>query len=443
MHTLATYSFSRELPDHHSADEFLNGIRNEINSWLKTKNAHIKDGSSGDFKSKSPDGAGSLSCQSRMSSSGSYEKVELEEFFEDSEIFSTSVYTAISDKNVFFYCSLQVEGLESGISRPKGIPKCPSIVRRVAQLSPEWTLNGNRIPGPLEEVNTEADGVVLASEIASMDRRIPIVLIAKTEEGNEVWPNTGADLAYELFGLARVVVASDKATYGLSDQELCANSIDCYDGAIRLYWPRTGKIVPSQLWTERQLLARDRDGRGKNRIKRDIKELIMSAATVSNPRPSLISKIDNEAAADHIASLEETSGQAAALSEKVKTLDRQIEDLTNRLVESERLVIQLSAKLRYQSTYQAPPLVDEADGANDESYHPPAAGEIRFYKKIADKGNHDLLRRFKDCGHTSWQNSAGADKAKKGLEKLEGRNDWKNVWHCGSCTGGGVWKVRW
>lgn len=443
MHTLATYSLSRDLLNHQSATEFLGQVRSEINAWLKTKNAHLKDNGDGEFRSKNPDGAGTLTHTSQASISGSYEKITLEELSGDSEIFSTRIYTAISNLTVSFYCDLQVEGLEAGIARPKVAPRCPSIVRRVSQLSPEWTVNGAKLPGPLSDLQTEAEGVVLAQEIASADRRTPIVLVAKTEAGAEVWPQTASDLAYELFGLARVVLVSDEATYGLSEQDICSNSIECYDGAIRLYWPRTGRIVPSQLWTQHQLLARDRDGRGKNRIKRDIKELVMSAATVSNPRPALISKIDTEATAARISSLEASSGQAGALAEKVKSLERTNEELANRLAESERRILELSTKLKYQATYQAPPVEEETDGANDDSFSSPQSGEVRFYKKIADKGSHDLMRPYKDCGHNSWQNSAGADKARKGLEKLEGRCDWKNVWHCGSCTGGGVWKVRW
>ena len=49
-----------------------------------------------------------------------------------------------------------------------------------------------------------------------------------------------------------------------------------------------------------------------------------------------------------------------------------------------------------------------------------------------------------DCGHITWQGSAKADKAKKGLARLLGEHgDWKKLEHCGSCKGGGVWRVQW
>jgi len=48
-----------------------------------------------------------------------------------------------------------------------------------------------------------------------------------------------------------------------------------------------------------------------------------------------------------------------------------------------------------------------------------------------------------DCGHNSWQGANKADKAKKGIAKLEGTEAWRLVQHCGKCTGGGFWRVEW
>ena len=71
-------------------------------------------------------------------------------------------------------------------------------------------------------------------------------------------------------------------------------------------------------------------------------------------------------------------------------------------------------------------------------------GDERFYKKHYDAPMHDIMLRVGDCGHNSWENAHSADKARKGIARLEGgRNDWKTVQHCASCTGGGMWRVRW
>lgn len=70
-------------------------------------------------------------------------------------------------------------------------------------------------------------------------------------------------------------------------------------------------------------------------------------------------------------------------------------------------------------------------------------GDVRFFKKTHSKGAYDVLVPVENCGHTSWQASNKADKAKKGLERILGRSDWKTLQHCGTCTGGGMWKDRW
>ena len=82
----------------------------------------------------------------------------------------------------------------------------------------------------------------------------------------------------------------------------------------------------------------------------------------------------------------------------------------------------------------------EEDGQASEA---PVAGEVRFYKKTHSKPSYDVLVKISDCGHNSWQSANKADKAKKGIERLEGSSDWKSLYHCGSCQGGGVWKVVW
>lgn len=88
-------------------------------------------------------------------------------------------------------------------------------------------------------------------------------------------------------------------------------------------------------------------------------------------------------------------------------------------------------------------IVPDAPAPQAEEHDEPKAGEERFYKKVSTTPTNDVMRLIGDCGHTTWQNSHGADKARKGLAKLEGRNDWKSLHHCGTCTGGGVWRVRW
>jgi len=80
----------------------------------------------------------------------------------------------------------------------------------------------------------------------------------------------------------------------------------------------------------------------------------------------------------------------------------------------------------------------------DEGTQPPAPGETRYYKKTHSAPKHDILVQVTDCEHNAWQGANQAEKARKGLTRLLGpHNDWKNLHHCGSCTGGGMWRVQW
>ena len=94
----------------------------------------------------------------------------------------------------------------------------------------------------------------------------------------------------------------------------------------------------------------------------------------------------------------------------------------------------------------------EGDGEDDEASaeaeggergSAPEPGSVVFYKKIHGAPRHDVMVRRGDCGHGRWQSAHKADKAKKGIERLEGSRGWKSLWHCGVCEGGGVWKVQW
>ena len=75
---------------------------------------------------------------------------------------------------------------------------------------------------------------------------------------------------------------------------------------------------------------------------------------------------------------------------------------------------------------------------------PPKKGELRFYKKVSSGGGRDKVVQVQGCRHRSWQPAKKADQAKKGIAHLEGgRSDWKTLQHCGSCEGGGMWRVQW
>lgn len=70
-----------------------------------------------------------------------------------------------------------------------------------------------------------------------------------------------------------------------------------------------------------------------------------------------------------------------------------------------------------------------------------AAKRVVFYKKTHSAGRLHFVVRVSDCGHTQWKRAPKAERARKGIAKVEGSNRWKSIHWCSVC--GDVWKVRW
>lgn len=189
----------------------------------------------------------------------------------------------------------------------------------------------------------------------------------------------------------------------------------------------------------------------------------MRASAAGVVRPREIDEIRNAAARAEFAalkarakSLEDFESLANSyakdndvLREELLQKDAEIEALQNAVAklesEKEGLVFHLR-QARPKAAHDVAADDVEPDLPEGEIAEPaaPDRGEVRFYKKKYAAPTHDVMVRVGDCGHNSWQGAAKADKAKKGIARLEGnRDDWKTVQHCGRCTGGGMWRVQW
>jgi hypothetical protein len=148
-----------------------------------------------------------------------------------------------------------------------------------------------------------------------------------------------------------------------------------------------------------------------------------------------------ESSADYHALALAYAEENDALRAKVDHLLRQIGELTSELDDTRLRLDNTELIASYQS--QPEPHIAPLGPLDSEIDKGPQENEVRFYKKKHSKENYDVMVRVADCKDNRWQNAAKAEKAKKGVERLEGRNDWKVIQHCGRCTGGGVWRVKW
>lgn len=425
--------------------------RELVAQWLKVEK-EVDDpwAASGDFESLTKDGTGSFSRQHVSVQSGSLEEVRLEEFTRAGQIFITDIKAVAHGKKLRIYCTLSVTNPETVISPLPVDPRCPSIVRTLLGASSDWHLNKSPLPSAKPMPMTgELGGLALADAIRDAARSLPLVVVSEIE-GEFLWPCLPEDLAFDLAGLAMVVTIDDKATWALS--EAVGKLHSCYNGAVRLYWPprtRTdGEIFfNSTVWTASVLLSDDRDGKGINRIRSTLRRTLMSTAALSIAPPPAIRDIQDASARTRLEELERQAdpnsrelAEARRYARENQDLKAKIEQLQNDLA---RASGRAAAAEHALTQLKAPPL-DEAGQLDATSQtDEPVPGEVRFYKKTHSKGAYDVLVSVDDCGHKSWQPSNKADKAKKGLERILGRTDWKSLQHCGTCTGGGMWKVRW
>jgi hypothetical protein len=268
-----------------------------------------------------------------------------------------------------------------------------------------------------------------------------------------------------------VYSVDEDASWALTD--VLRKPLSTYGGAIRIYWPRVSENddpFRHQLWTAARLQGIDDEPRAAlERIRRQVRTIVMRASAASVVRPSEIDDIRGAAVRSEYAALqakasalEELKAKASSLADfkdiadsyaaDNDTLRRELAardtDLERLRDEVQRLEADKQALIFQLGQAKAPadgPEDIEPDAPEkDEADLPPEPREVRFYKKTHSKPAYDILVRVGDCGHTAWQTAAKADKAKKGLARLLGEHrEWKTLQHCGSCTGGGMWKVQW
>ena len=449
MQVIAAYLLTREdLPD-----EFMKAhvgaVRESLRQWLLEKGAVDPDSAAGVFKSKSNDPTGRFTRTDWSVSAASLERVRLAERTNTGQIFTTTIDVAARDGRVDVYCTLSVANSEAVIAPLPKDAHCPRIVRDLLDRHPGWTVQGYPIPKPEAELLSGKDGAhELAKAIRSPFRSLPIVVISEDDEGNVIWPYVDEYVAYDLAGVARVVRIDDEATWALSDEIGKLHS--CYDGAIRLYWPpqQDGKghsSFSSTVWTPSSLAASDRQGKGQARLRRTLRRIILSTAAIALSPPRSISLVQEEVVRATLEKMKATpDAEGAEVVRLYSEENRQLKE------ENERLESQLSQTSAHLRAVQYALAVKgtQADEEEDEEEvqagdREPIEGEIRFYKKTGSRGAYDRLIQVNDCGHNNWEGANKADKAWNGLKQLTRRDDWDNMWHCASCTGGGMWKVRW
>lgn len=430
-----------------------------VEKWLRSKDASAI-GSTGTYAPE--DGsAGSFKIQEAADGDRTWWMVELQEDTTEGRRFSVGLSVTAGKGRVSVYATLETGSTTTHVMPVSADPRCPRIVRDLLRLAGPWS-HGDSLLSQLRFVRGFEEGEALVHEIDYASRSVPIVAISKYE-GEIALPDLDSKLADDLAGLANVFVLDEDAAWALTD--ILGRNWSCFHGAVRLFWPHfssTQDRFSHPLWTSERLRSSGGDLREtRDRFRRQLRDLVFRASSLSVIRPHEIDEIreaDSRRAVSELrkratssAEYEELANAYAAENDKLRSeragARMQIDDLQKQVgkLEGDKRALQahLGAKGQAVEADEAAGIVPGGE-ESDPSPSQPTAGETRFYKKIGARETHDVVVRVPGCACNNWQGAHGADKAKKGISKLEnGRTDWKNIQHCASCTGGGMWKVRW
>lgn len=435
-------------------------LRGVVTDWLTSKGASV-DGAGGVYQPE--DGSvGTFSIDEAVDESRSWWMLQLDEQSVEGRRFTVAVSITASDDRVSVYVTLETGWTTSRIMPASVDARCPRIVRELLNLPGTWH-HGTSILGRKTAVEGFDAGEGLAAEIEHSTRSVPLVVIS-APSGVAALPGIETSLDYDLAGLANVVVVDQDASWALTD--VLGPGFSCYSGAIRLYWPhfstRQDRFA-HPLWTGDRLRSLGvSEAEARDRFRRHLRSTLFRAAALSVTRPREIDEIRDTVERTAIAALREraTSLQEfekladsyAADNDQLRTerteLRAQVESLQGEVakLETDRqaLLAHLQAARGTGERVSVASTDPDVEADADDLEQPPQAGEIRFYKKVHSRPVYDVMVRVADCGCNNWQSSHAADKARKGIARIEdNRADWKSMHHCASCTGGGMWKVRW
>ncbi len=445
MHNLTTYSLRAEVMGA-VAEARLRSIDQAIDDWLQKKGADNPVAPEGTFASRTGDGSGKFTRVLTTTDIGGLREVQLIEMAHTGQLFTTTIQVANESSSVNVFATLSVTGLSSVVTPVQIYPRCPQVVRTLIDTFSDWTFGGQLVPGsvPIEAKGGSA-ALRLCDHLQDGDRNLPIIAIS-IDPDEMIWTKLPVEMARDLSGIAYVAVIDAEGSWAMTD-ELGKND-SCYLGAVRLYWPITSTrngspVLKGTVWTASRLSETyGNDDVGMRRFLSSVRQTIMSTAALTVAPPKCIRDIQNAATRERLRNL--------ATEVRDKELDAIVEEnasLSARIDEANIEIAALRWKVEHLRERQGDS--DDEAGLNEdkaEAVHvSPTNGEVRYYKKIGNKGGVDTLVMTPSCKHkeSSWRPAFKGDQAEKGLAKLEGRTDWKSLKHCGACTGGGRWRVQW
>lgn len=421
-----------------------------VKQWLVNKGGKLTDTQTGCYRAE--DGLEALfSWDAAQDGEREWQLLRLDETATDDTRHIATVTVIDTGARIAVYVSI-LAGVRNSTIRPIRIdPKCPRVVRSLLDCMRGW-FHGPSELHTLQKLAGKANGEALAKQITDPSRTVPIITISEDTD-TPILPGLGGQVAYDLAGLANVYIIDGDVSWELT--RLLGKRLSCFAGGVRVYWPKfTLQADPFShpLWTESRLSEYAGDRSAIESLRRQLRFMLMQAAARTVIEPTVIGEIQAASRTRVLAALHakaESTSDYEKIAQDYATendkLRQENADLKQQLEAAQSQLSTAQQNAELMANYQSQSTVEETavapDGPTDDNG--PQDGDVRFYKKTGSKGKYDRMVIVPDCGCNCWQGANKADKAEKGIARLEGRNDWKNIFHCGKCTGGGVWKVRW
>lgn len=444
MQTIASYLLRTPILDSKEFSRRLSVLEALFGGWLATKGADLPLEGEGFFRSKTRvDDTGIYRIAKYRHAGNALTEYTLDEKSKFGSNFTTKIALLSYANSVALYVTLTVSNPEDAVTQTFADAKCPAVIRDAINLFKDWCYFDNPLRTSVIHASDEDAARALAIRLKDAGgRKLPIVLVSELD-GEELWPGIADQIAYDLSGAAEVYRLTDEASKSLTSEVGKINS--CYLGAIRIYWSlRSEESFPhSTVWTASRLLPEDEsnDAEYSSRFRAQLRNRVLAAMSASIEEPKEIASIKQGEIREKILELEARSADHEAALALIDELQKKNEELSSQLDEANRRCTSLAYQLRYAGDVGGRD-AEDLPASNDDS-NPPQEGEVRYYKKISEAGDHDKFRLVNDCDHNKWQGSKPADKARKGIIRREGRDDWKSMQHCAKCTGPGMWRVQW
>jgi len=412
-------------------------------SWLrKDKLANVPESLRGTYRTER--GAeGVYHWEQASEGERSWRLLRLVETEPDGVRYCTSVSVTNTGTKIVIYVSIEA-GLNLSSVKPIRVePRCPRVVRYFLEQPGEWYHGESKIC-KLQFFKGVNAGEELAALIIEQTRSLPIIAVSQDENGLAL-AGLDTQLAYDLEAVANTFTIDGHASWGLTYS--LGKRFSCYWGAVRIYWPNFSQQDDSfshPNWTAERLSSFSNDAKTTAGLFRNqLRQLLLQTSALSVLRPNEIDDIQSSAKASHLGSLMQQAHSGVEFEELAKLYAKDNDILGNDNQDLKRQIRELNEKFdatgrrftnndmsQLSQLDQSHPHIAPS-GPLDADAERPKSGEIRFYKCIDHKPKYDVMAVVLDCNRNCWQPEKKAEKAKKGIHRLEERNDWRSMQHCG------------